>query len=103
MVIDRLAPNMGSGPHAVLLNNLGGAMPIEISVLAEEIARSRISDTIRWMIGPAGLMTSLDMHGFSVSLLPVADEDVAALQASRGSSSLAGVPTLRPGGSGAAA
>ena len=81
MVVDRLAANLGPGPHAVLLNNLGGAMPLEMSVLAEELARSEIADRLKWMVGPADMMTSLDMHGFSVSLLPVSADDEAALQA----------------------
>ncbi len=81
MVVDRLSRNLGAGPHAVLLNNLGGAMPLEMSVLAEELARSEIADRLSWMVGPADMMTSLDMHGFSVSLLPVTAEDEAALQA----------------------
>ena len=81
MVIDRLAPRVASGPHVALLNNLGGATPLEMAVLAEELVRSRLGDRIRWLVGPAPLMTSLDMHGFSVSLLPVTPADEAALQA----------------------
>ncbi|MEO1749520.1 MAG: dihydroxyacetone kinase subunit DhaK, partial [Pseudomonadota bacterium] len=81
MVVDRLAPNMGSGDHVVLLNNLGGATPLEMSVLAEELCRSRIAGQIKWMVGPAPLMTSLDMQGFSVSLLPVDADSEAALVA----------------------
>lgn len=71
MVVDRLAPTIGPGPHVALLNNLGSATPLEMAVLAEELVRSRIGDQIRWMVGPAPMMTSLDMQGFSVSLLPV--------------------------------
>lgn len=71
MVVDRLAPNIGPGPHVALLNNLGGATPLEMGVLAEELVRSRIGDQIRWIVGPAPMMTSLDMQGFSVSLLPL--------------------------------
>lgn len=81
MVVDRLAPKMAAGPHVALLNNLGGATPLEMSVLCEELARSRIGAQIRWMVGPAPLMTSLDMQGFSVSLLPVADGDEDLLRA----------------------
>ena len=81
MVIDRLAPNLGPGPHVALLNNLGSATPLEMSVLAEELTRSRIGAQVRWLIGPAPLMTSLDMQGFSVSLLPVSKADEAALLA----------------------
>jgi len=81
MVVDRLAPNLGPGPHVALLNNLGSATPLEMSVLAEELARSRIGDQLRWLVGPAPLMTSLDMKGFSVSLMPVSKADEAALLA----------------------
>ena len=79
MVVDRLAPNLGSGPHAALLNNLGGATPLEMSILAEELCRSRIGARVKWLIGPAPLMTSLDMHGFSLSLLPVTGAQAEAL------------------------
>ena len=81
MVVDRLAPKLGPGPHVALLNNLGGATPLEMAVLAEELVRSRIGKQVRFMVGPAPLMTSLDMQGFSVSLLPVSAADEAALQA----------------------
>lgn len=81
MVIDRLAPSIGPGPHVALLNNLGGTTPLEMTVLAEELIRSRIGGQIRWLIGPAPMMTSLDMQGFSVSLLPVSKADEPLLQA----------------------
>lgn len=81
MVVDRLAPHVAPGPHVALLNNLGGATPLEMAVLAEELVQSRIGDQVRWLVGPAPLMTSLDMQGFSVSLLPVTKADEAALSA----------------------
>jgi ATP-dependent dihydroxyacetone kinase len=81
MVVDRLAPAMGKGDHVALLNNLGSTTPLEMSVLAEELARSPLGARIKWLIGPAPLMTSLDMHGFSLSLLPVDEARVAALTA----------------------
>lgn len=80
-VVDRLATRLGAGPHVALLNNLGSATPLEMGVLAEELVRSRIGGQIRFLVGPAPLMTSLDMHGFSVSLLPTTRADEAALQA----------------------
>jgi ATP-dependent dihydroxyacetone kinase len=80
-VAARLAPRIGAGPHVALLNNLGGVTPLEMAVLAEELVRSSLGDRIRWMVGPAPLMTSLDMKGFSVSLLPATKEDEPALQA----------------------
>lgn len=80
MVAARLAPHMGKGDHVALLNNLGSTTPLEMSLLAEELARSPIAPQIKALIGPAPLMTSLDMHGFSLSLLPL-DEDRARLLA----------------------
>lgn len=74
MVVDRLAPNLGNDKYVALLNNLGGATPLEMSVLAEELCQSRIADQISFMVGPAPLMTSLDMQGFSVSFLEVDEQ-----------------------------
>ncbi len=81
MVIDRLVPYLGSGRHAVLLNNLGSTTPLEMTVLAEELMRSALKDRVSLIIGPASLMTSLDMRGFSISILPLTPEDEAALVA----------------------
>lgn len=79
MVLDRLTPHVGAGDHVALLNNLGGATPLEMAVLAEELAQSALGDRIKWLIGPAEMMTSLDMQGFSVSLLPVTEAELQAL------------------------
>lgn len=81
MVVDKLLPHAKTGQHAVLLNNLGGATPLEMSVLAAELVNSALGAHVQWIVGPAALMTSLDMQGFSVSLLPVAEADLAALAA----------------------
>ena len=81
MVAGRLLPTLGAGDHVALLNNLGSTTPLEMSVLAEELARSPLGARVKWMIGPAALMTSLDMHGFSVSLLPAEDGALDALRA----------------------
>ena len=81
MVISRLAGHVGDGPHVALLNNLGGTTPLEMAVLADELVRSRLGGQIRWLVGPAPLMTSLDMQGFSVSLLPVTPIDETLLAA----------------------
>lgn len=80
-VVDRLAPAIGTGQQVALLNNLGGTTPLEMAVLAEELIRSKIGAQLHWMVGPAPMMTSLDMHGFSVSLLRADADALAALQA----------------------
>ena len=96
MVVDRLLPHLGQGDHVALLNNLGATTPLEMSVLAEELARSALGGRVRWMIGPAPLMTSLDMHGFSVSLLPVTEAEVAHLAAPVDPPAWPGLSALAP-------
>ncbi|ESW59568.1 MAG: dihydroxyacetone kinase [Rhodobacter sp. CACIA14H1] len=96
MVVDRLLPHMAQGDHVALLNNLGSTTPLEMSVLAEELARSPMGARVKWMIGPAPLMTSLDMHGFSVSLLPVTEAEVATLAAPVAPQAWPGLATLAP-------
>lgn len=79
MIADRLKPHMGDGRHVALLNNLGGTTALEMMVLAEELAKSPISDGISYFVGPAALMTSLDMRGFSVSIMPVDEDQIRAM------------------------
>jgi len=56
--------------YALILNNLGGCTPLEMAVLKEEIAKSDLISQLSLIIGPEMLMTSLDMHGFSLSIIP---------------------------------
>jgi dihydroxyacetone kinase len=80
-VVDKLRGCMSDKPHVALLNNLGAASVLEMSVLAHELIRSSIGERITWLIGPAAMMTSLDMHGFSVSVLELDEGDAALLAA----------------------
>ncbi len=81
MMVGRLATTIKAGPHVALLNNLGSATALEMSVLAGELVKSRIGGQISHLVGPAPMMTSLDMHGFSISLLPLEGRVLAGLQA----------------------
>lgn len=81
VVLERLKPTAGTGQKVALLNNLGGATPLEMAVLAEELAKSDTIEDIRYLVGPAPMMTSLDMRGFSVSILPVDDQELALVNA----------------------
>ena len=81
MVLEQLKSKLAQDSRlAVMLNNLGGTTPLEMSVLTNELCKSSLCNNVEFIIGPALLMTSLDMHGFSVSVLPVNDEQVAALK-----------------------
>jgi triose/dihydroxyacetone kinase / FAD-AMP lyase (cyclizing) len=66
---------------ALLLNNLGGVPPIEMNIIAQSLLSGMLGEQISLMIGPAPLMTSLDMKGFSLSLLPLDEERSKALLA----------------------
>jgi len=79
-VVEKLAQVMADTPHVVLLNNLGGASVLEMSILANELLSSSIADKLKLIVGPAALMTSLDMRGFSISIYPASAEEDALLQ-----------------------
>ena len=81
LVIERLGHGLADKPHAVLLNNLGATTNLEMAILANALAQSSVSDKLRWIVGPSAMMTALDMHGFSVSLLPMDTDRVDALLA----------------------
>ncbi|ACB33165.1 Glycerone kinase [Leptothrix cholodnii SP-6] len=78
-MLARLLPHVQAGPQILLLNNLGGTSALEMAVLAHEITRSELGHRVSHLVGPAALMTSLDMRGFSLSLLPACAADLQAL------------------------
>jgi dihydroxyacetone kinase len=68
-------------PLVVFLNDLGGCSPQEMLVLAHG-AMARIGTSrIRLLVRPSAAMTSIDMRGFSVTLVPADDDLVRALEA----------------------
>lgn len=80
-VIDKLAATQLSDAYVALVNNLGGATPLEMSIITNDLLNSSIASNLKFIIGPAPLMTSLDMRGFSISLLPVTDANHDLLEA----------------------
>jgi dihydroxyacetone kinase len=78
-VVEKLAPTMADAPHAVLINNLGGASVLEMSILTQDLFSSDISDRITHIVGPSAMMTALDMHGFSISVVELTQDDDALL------------------------
>ena len=75
-VLAKLRPHVKEGPCVALVNNLGSTTPLEMSVLCHGLEKAGIGTHV---VGPAPMMTSLDMHGFSVSVLPVTDAELDAL------------------------
>jgi ATP-dependent dihydroxyacetone kinase len=66
--------------YALLINNLGSTTPLEMGLIANEILKSKFGKKIKLVCGPTPLVTSLDMHGFSLSLLPLTPEFEVALK-----------------------
>lgn len=95
-VVAKLNATISDKPHVALINNLGGTSVLEMSVLAHELIRSEIGAHISHVIGPAPLMTSLDMRGFSISLFPADAGDIDALAQPVGPAAWPGLAPVRP-------
>lgn len=68
-----LRAQAGKGRFAVLINNLGGVSALEMALLTKELAHSALKEEIAYLIGPAPLVSALDMKGFSLTLLTLND------------------------------
>lgn len=78
-LVEPLRAAVGNDRVAVLINNLGGVSALEMALLTKELAHSALKDQLAYLIGPAPLVSSLDMKGFSLSLLCLTDEFEQAL------------------------
>jgi dihydroxyacetone kinase len=76
-----LAARNVKAPVALLVNDLGGVPPIEMALVTEALLTS-FTHPVALVFGPERLMTSLDMKGFSISVVPLDDEIEAALLSS---------------------
>ncbi len=92
----KLEPFMGDEPHIAMLNNLGGASVLDMSVILNELVQSPIASKISHVVGPATMMTSLDMRGFSVSIYPADPQELGLLKTPVSLSAWPGVSTLKP-------
>jgi triose/dihydroxyacetone kinase / FAD-AMP lyase (cyclizing) len=82
LVLSRLfAETDADENYALIINNLGSITPLEMSIIANEVLTSSYREQIKLVIGPALLMTSLNMYGFSFSLLKLTAENEMMLKA----------------------
>lgn len=63
-LVTPLKAQAGDGRFAVLINNLGGVSALEMALLTKELAHSALKENIAYLIGPAPLVSALDMKGF---------------------------------------
>lgn len=66
---------------ALLLNNLGGTSPLEMSLLTKDVVESSLGQDMKYLFGPQPFVTAIDMKGFSLSCLVLSDELEKALLA----------------------
>ncbi|PZP52446.1 MAG: dihydroxyacetone kinase [Pseudopedobacter saltans] len=57
------------GSIAILVNNLGTATPLEMNIVTQALANTTLGKKIKYIVGPAPIMTALNMNGFSFSIL----------------------------------
>jgi dihydroxyacetone kinase len=81
LMVDKLWQVLPVGEHrfGLLINSLGSVPPIETGVITNEVIMSRLGEHVEIVFGPAPLMTSLDMNGFSLSLIELNDARREAL------------------------
>jgi dihydroxyacetone kinase len=68
-----------TGRLAVMINNLGGVSVAEMAILTREFANTPLHARVDWLIGPASLVTALDMKGFSLTAIVLEESIEKAL------------------------
>ena len=95
-MVEKLGANLENRAHIALVNNLGGASVIEMSVILYELLHSEIGDKISHVIGPAAMMTSLDMKGVSITLYPADAQEIELLATDTPLSAWPGISSIAP-------
>ncbi|WLS78545.1 dihydroxyacetone kinase subunit DhaK [Erwinia pyri] len=82
VLTEKLAEHNAKGQKvALLINNLGGFSALEMAVLTRETLNSSLGKSVKHLVGPATLVSALDMKGFSLSTLLLSPELEEALLA----------------------
>jgi len=83
LAIEKLEANLPdtNGRYAMIFNNMGSVSPIEMSLLVNAFSKTKLAAKVDYMVGPAALMSSINMSGFSVSVLLLDEEIEKALLA----------------------
>lgn len=82
IMTEKLAKILPEQKKALLLvNNLGGFSMLELAVLTREVLKSPLAARLSHLIGPATLVSALDMKGFSLTTLQLEEAFIEALAA----------------------
>ena len=80
-LVQRLCAKSTGRSLALMVNNLGGFSALEMALLTRETLHSALGKQVKLLIGPATLVSALDMKGFSLSTMQLDDELETALLA----------------------
>ena len=94
---ERIAARLDpASDYALLINNLGSVPPLEMSLVANAVLASPLAKRVTLTMGPAPLMTALNMNGFSLSLIRLDAAREAALRAPVGPHAWMPAKPVRP-------
>ena len=79
---EKLLSHIGDEDNLLLMvNNLGGLSVLELTLATQEILQTPLADRISFIQGPGTLVSALDMKGLSLTVLPLNDQLLTALDA----------------------
>jgi dihydroxyacetone kinase len=81
LMAEKLLEKTNNQKYALLLNNLGGTSPLEMSLLTKDVVESSLGENMSYLFGPKPFVTAIDMKGFSLSCVVLSDEIETALMA----------------------
>jgi dihydroxyacetone kinase len=81
LMAEKLLAKTSGQKYALLLNNLGGTSPLEMSLLTKDVVESSLGNDMAYLFGPQSYVTAIDMKGFSLSCVVLTDEIETALLA----------------------
>ncbi|MCW6509185.1 dihydroxyacetone kinase subunit DhaK [Lichenifustis flavocetrariae] len=67
--------------YALMLNTLGGVPPLEMALVTKALAGTSLMNKVDYIMGPAPMMTALDMRGVSLSVIALDADRLRGLQA----------------------
>lgn len=82
LMVEKIAAALpDTGRLMLMLNNLGGVSVTEMAILTRELTAGPLATRTDWLIGPAPLVSALDMKGFSITAMVMEDGIEKALLA----------------------
>jgi dihydroxyacetone kinase len=81
LMAEKILAKTNNQKYALLINNLGGTSPLEMSLLTKDVVESPLGENMQYLFGPKAFVTSIDMKGFSLSCITLTEQFETALMA----------------------